>query len=72
MFDQAGALDKLEGFASLHGPDFYRMPRNTDSITLEKSDWQVPASIIAGDDVIVPLRAEGTVSWRLNDTVAAV
>ena len=72
VFDQAGALDKLEGFASLHGPDFYRMPRNTDSITLEKSDWQVPASIIAGDDVIVPLRAEGTVSWRLDDTVAAV
>ena len=65
VFDKADALDKFEGFASFYGPDFYQMPRNTDSITLEKSNWQMPSTVMAGGEVIVPLRADGNVSWRL-------
>jgi len=65
VFDAAKALDKLEGFASFYGADFYRLPRNRDTITLEKDDWQVPQEIAFGDDKLVPLRAGETVGWRL-------
>jgi dihydroorotase len=65
-FEAAGALDKLEGFASHFGADFYRLPMNADSITLVKEDWTVPASqAYAGGDTLVPLRAGETVGWKL-------
>ena len=64
-FEEAGALDKLENFASVYGSDFYGLPRNTDKITLRKESWLVPESIPFADDVVVPLRAGQTVAWRL-------
>lgn len=64
-FEAAGALDKLEGFASFYGPDFYGLPRNTDQITLRKERWLVPEHIPFADDVLVPLRAGQHVEWRL-------
>lgn len=66
VFDEAGALDRLEAFASFHGPDFYRLPRNTDKITLEKNAWEVPASLPFADEELVPLRASSTIAWRLK------
>lgn len=69
-FEAAGALDKLEGFASFYGADFYGLPRNGDRITLEKQAWSVPATLpYAGDDTLVPLRAGETVAWRLKENV---
>lgn len=65
-FEQAGALDKLEAFASFHGADFYRLPRNTSTITLTKQSWKVPRSLAFGDETLVPLRADETVSWKLS------
>lgn len=65
-FDAAGALDKLEGFASFYGPDFYRLPRNVDTVTLEKAPWEVPVSLPFVDDELVPLRAGSTIAWRLK------
>jgi len=65
-FEDAGRLDRLEGFASHHGADFYGLPRNRDSITLTDDGWTVPDSIaVAGGDDIVPFRAGQTVRWRL-------
>ncbi|HWU66910.1 MAG TPA: dihydroorotase [Methylophilus sp.] len=64
-FEEAGALDKLENFASVYGSDFYGLPRNTDKITLRKESWLVPESIPFADDVLVPLRAGQTIAWRL-------
>ena len=64
-FEEAGALDKLEGFASFYGPDFYNLPRNTDKITLRKENWLVAESIPFAGDVLVPLRAGQTVAWKL-------
>jgi dihydroorotase len=64
-FEEAGALDKLENFASVYGSDFYGLPRNTDKITLRKESWLVPDSIPFADDVLVPLRAGQTIAWRL-------
>ncbi|MBK8337420.1 MAG: dihydroorotase [Sterolibacteriaceae bacterium] len=65
-FDQAGALDKLEAFASFNGPDFYRLPRNTDRITLVKRSWQVAQNLTyLEDDALVPLRAGEAVEWTL-------
>ncbi|KRT54248.1 dihydroorotase [endosymbiont of Ridgeia piscesae] len=67
-FDRAGALDKLEGFANHFGPDFYGLPRNSDSITLEKSAWDVPTSYAFGSDRVIPLRAGEKIEWRIvND-----
>ena len=66
-FEAAGALPKLEAFASLRGPDFYRLPRNTDRITLERSPWTVPATLPFGGDPLVPMRAGETMPWRLLD-----
>jgi dihydroorotase len=66
-FEAAGALDRLEGFASHFGADFYGLPRNADKITLVKQDWTVPASIAYADgDVLVPLRAGETIRWSLQ------
>jgi dihydroorotase len=65
-FEQAGALDQLEAFASFHGPDWYGLPRNADKITLVKEDWTVPASYpYLSSDSIVPLRAGETLSWKM-------
>jgi len=65
-FEQAGALDKLEGFASHFGPDWYGLPRNTDRITLVKENWTVPADYpYLATDTIVPLRAGETLSWKM-------
>jgi len=60
-FEQADALDKLEGFASFYGADFYRLPRNTDTVTLQKSPWTVPD--VYGE--ITPLKAGEALSWKL-------
>ncbi len=66
VFEQAGALDKLEGFASFYGPDFYGLPRNTQRITLRKQEWQVPATIGFGEHRLVPLRAGEAILWKLQ------
>ena len=65
VFEQAGALDKLEAFAAFHGPDFYGLPRNRDSVTLVKQAWSVPPELDLGGEALVPLRAGATVAWRL-------
>ena len=67
VFEAAGALDKLEAFASFHGADFYGLPRNTDKLTLEKATWRVPDSLPFGDDLLVPLRAGETLHWKLKE-----
>lgn len=64
-FENAGALDRLEGFASHFGADFYRLPRNRSRITLVRSPWTLPAEYPFGDDTIVPLRAGETLRWRV-------
>ena len=64
-FESAGALDKLEGFASHYGPDFYGLPRNPDTITLVKESWRVPMDVAYGDDRLTQFRAGGEVAWRL-------
>jgi dihydroorotase len=68
-FEQAEALDRLEAFASFHGPDFYQLPRNLDTITLEKRPWSVPEELQLGDGRCVPLRAGGVVAWQLVPTL---
>nr|WP_206022118.1 dihydroorotase [Halomonas bachuensis] len=66
-FEQAGALDRLEGFASHYGPDFYGLPRNADSITLVREEWTLPASLPYADGQrIVPLKAGETLAWKLR------
>jgi dihydroorotase len=65
-FEQAGALDKLEGFASHFGADFYGLPRNTSTITLRKQAWAVPESYAYGDAQLKPLRAGDTLAWKLT------
>ncbi|MDX1697856.1 MAG: dihydroorotase [Thiohalobacterales bacterium] len=65
-FEDAGALDRLEGFASLHGPDFYGLPRNSGTITLQKRDWQVPDSYRLGDSTVIPMHAGQTIHWQLQ------
>ncbi|WP_205421422.1 dihydroorotase [Dechloromonas sp. HYN0024] len=65
-FEQAGALDRLEAFASFHGPDWYGLPRNSGKITLAKQEWTVPADYpYISSDTIVPLRAGETLSWKV-------
>jgi len=64
-FEQAGALDRLEGFASYCGADFYRLPRNTDRITLLRQTWSAPETYPLGDGALVPLRAGSEIAWRL-------
>ena len=64
-FDEAGKLENLEGFASFHGPDFYRLPRNTERLVLERRAWTVPDTVPLGSSVCVPMRAGGTVAWSI-------
>lgn len=65
-FDQASALDRLEAFASFNGPDFYRLPRNRDKVTLVREKWEVPGSYAFADTQLVPLRAGEKLDWRLQ------
>jgi dihydroorotase len=64
-FDAAGALDKLEGFASFHGADFYGLPRNTSSVTLQREAWTPPESVPFGEAELKPLRGGELLAWRL-------
>ena len=64
-FEDAGALDRLEGFASFFGADFYGLPRHTDTVTLVRETWTLPAEYPYGEHVIVPLGAGEAVRWRL-------
>lgn len=66
-FEAAAALDKLEAFASFHGPDFYGLPRNQDFITLRKKNWQVPSEQKFGEQSLVPFRAGETIGWELSE-----
>ena len=64
-FEDAGALDKLEGFASFHGADFYGLPRNAGTVTLKREPKTLPESLPFGDALIKPLRAGETLRWSL-------
>ena len=66
-FDAAGALDRLEGFASFHGADFYGLPRNTGTLTLRRESWTPPASFAFGDAELKPLRSGEALAWRVVD-----
>ncbi len=66
VFDQENALDKLEGFASFNGPDFYKLPRHNDTITLVKESWDVPATLPLGGDEVVPIRAGEQILWQVK------
>jgi dihydroorotase len=66
-FEAAGALDKLEAFASFHGADFYGLPRNTGTVTLRREPWTVPEAVPFGEATLKPLRGGETLSWRLID-----
>ena len=65
VFERLDALEKLEAFASHFGPDFYRMPRNKDTITLRRNSWQVPEQLPLGAETLTPLRAGDAVQWRV-------
>ena len=64
-FDAAGALDRLEGFASRHGPAFYRLPVNRQTVTLVRESATIPESLPFGHGEIVPLAGGETLAWRL-------
>jgi dihydroorotase len=64
VFERAGALDKLEGFASFFGADFYQLPRNSAVVTLQKQAWVVPDGYDVDSDVIIPLKADEELGWR--------
>jgi dihydroorotase len=65
IFESINALDKLEAFASCHGPDFYGLPRNKATLTLRKESWQVPTHYTFGEHNIVPLKAGETLTWKV-------
>ena len=65
-FEQAGALDQLEGFSSFHGADFYGLPRNEDTVTLSKTSWKVPDSYPLGAATVIPMRAGEIIGWKLQ------
>jgi len=66
-FDKADALDKLEAFASFYGADFYGLPRNKETITLIRENWEIPKVLDLGEDKIVPLRAGEICEWKMQD-----
>ena len=66
VFDSHGSLDKLESFASFHGADFYRLPRNKTSIVLQRKEWQMPENFQRGKDVVIPIRAGNAIHWQLD------
>lgn len=65
MFEAAGALDKLEGFASVHGATFYNLPVTEKIISLKRESWKVPESLAFGESVLKPLRAGEEVHWKI-------
>jgi len=65
-FEDAGALDRLEGFASLHGAAFYGLAPHADTVTLVREPWTVPAAYPFGDGTVVPLRAGERMRWRID------
>ena len=66
VFEQEQALDKLEAFASFNGPDFYQLPRNTSTITLEKKSWEVPSKLSFADTHLIPLRSGELINWTVT------
>ena len=66
IFEQAGCLDRLENFASRFGADFYGLPHNSGSITLQKMDWTIPAQLPCGEETIIPLLSGQTCHWKLK------
>jgi dihydroorotase len=64
-FDKAGALERLEGFASFHGADFYGLPRNSEKITMRRETWMPPESFAFGEARLKPLRSGESLAWRL-------
>jgi dihydroorotase len=64
VFDQAGALDKLEGFASFFGPDFYQLPRNQEQVILKRETWTMPSELSFADSTIVPLNSGEELHWK--------
>jgi dihydroorotase len=64
-FDRAGALDRLEAFASFNGPGFYGLPRNADRITLRRETWTLPAEVPFGETSLVPLNGGETIGWKM-------
>ena len=64
-FEEADALDKLEAFASFHGPDFYGLPRNTGYVRLQRAPWTIPDQLKLADTTLVPLDADQTLQWKL-------
>jgi dihydroorotase len=64
-FESADALDKLEGFASFYGADFYRLPRNSSKVTLEKTSWEIPAVYSENNVSITPLKATERINWKV-------
>jgi dihydroorotase len=69
-FDAAGALHRLEGFASFHGADFYGLPRNQGTITLRRESWTLPATLPFGAAELKPLRGGETLAWRLVESAS--
>jgi dihydroorotase len=65
-FDAAGAIDRLEGFASIHGPQFYGLPRNAGTLTLRREEWTVPESYPFGEAQLKPLRGGETLGWKVQ------
>ena len=65
-FEAAGALDRFEAFASLHGPDFYGLPRNRGTVTLKRKPWTLPETVPFGDATLKPLRGGETLNWKLT------
>jgi dihydroorotase len=70
-FESAGALDRLEGFASFHGADFYGLPRNRGRVTLRRQAWTLPESLPFGNSALKPLGAGETLAWQLMDEARA-
>jgi len=64
--EEAGALERLEGFASFYGPDFYQLPRNSEQVTLRKESWRVPNKLPFIGTEIVPLGAGEEMSWIMQ------
>jgi dihydroorotase len=69
-FDAAGALDRLEGFASWHGTDFYGLPRNAGRLTLRRRDWTVPEALPFGETTLKPLAGGETLAWTIEGATA--
>ena len=65
-FEKEGKLDKLQGFASHYGADFYGVPRNAGTVTLVKKNWTVPQTYAFGNDVVVPFFAGEIVEWQVE------